>query len=380
MNADPGFEQARAEFLAGLACQQAGDFLQAERHYQASLQHLPGRPSTLVNLAATQLQLGQLAAALASADAALSAEADSADALLHRGSALAQLGRPADALTTFERLNAIAPEHPVAWSHRGSLLRELGRTGEARAAFQQALQHGAERELHGYYLAALGAQEAPPAPPREYVQRLFDGYAGDFDAHLLGRLGYRAHIELVDRVRAGAAGLGFTSALDLGCGTGLCGPLMRPLTQRLVGLDLSAAMLAQARDRGVYDALVQADAIDYLAVTAERFDLVLAADVLIYIGDPTPLLAAASRVMTQGLFAFTVEVGEDNATGCGWQLLPSLRYAHDPGWLAQQAPQHGFSVLQMDHAPVRCDQGRNVDGLYVVLRREPGACGASSLG
>ncbi len=372
MSADPAFEQARADFLAGLACQQAQDYPQAERHYLASLQRLPGRPSTLVNLAATQLQLGRPARALASADAALASEPGSPDALLHRGSALAQLGRAAEALAAFEALAHRVPDHPLAWSHQGSLLRELGRTDEARAAFQQALRCGADPELHRYYLAGVGAQEAPPAPPRGYVEQLFDGYAGDFDEHLVGQLGYCAHTGLVDRVSACLGPTQAQSALDLGCGTGLCGPLLRPLARRLTGLDLSARMLARSRERGVYDALVQADAAEFLAGSPDPFDLVVAADVLIYIGDPGPLFAALRHAMPHGLLALTVEVCEDAPAGACWRLLPSLRYAHVPARLLALARGCGLAPLKVERAPVRHDQGRPVDGLYLVLQRMAG--------
>ena len=367
---DP-FEQAKAEFLAGLASHEAGDFAQAEQHYVASLRLVPGRPSTLINLAASQLQLGRPTDALASADAALAAEPASTDALLHRGSALAELGRAADALAAFEHLTTLAPDHALAWSHRGSLLRELSRHDDAAAAFREALRFGADPGLHRYYLAALGAEGAPPAPPRDYVERLFDGYAGDFDTHLLGTLGYRAHLELVDRVRRCAYGTGFEAALDLGCGTGLCGPLLRPLARQLTGLDLSAVMLERSRAGGAYDRLEQADATEFLASTDQRFDLVVAADVLIYIGDPGPLFAAVARAMPRGLFAFSVEAADDGDAGPGWRLLPSLRYAHTRTHLLRLAQANGFEPVRVERGPVRHDQGQAVGGLYLVLRRVP---------
>ena len=365
------FEHAKAEFLAGLACYQADDFARAEAHYENSLRLWPGRPSTLINLAAAQLRLGHPLDALANADAALVIEPASADALLHRGSALAQLGRAIEALATFEHLTTLAPEHALAWSHRGSLLRESSRHAEAEAAFREAIRWGADPELHRYYLAGLGAEGAPPAPPRDYVERLFDGYASDFEAHLLGSLGYCAHRELLDRVRRCDDAARFHAALDLGCGTGLCGPLLRPLARHLTGLDLSAVMLERSRAGGAYDRLEQADATEFLTGTAERFDLVVAADVLIYIGDPGPLFAAVARVMPQGLFAFSVEAADDADAGPGWHLLPSLRYAHSRAHLLRLAQANGFEPVLVEHAPVRHDQGRAIDGLYMVLRRAP---------
>jgi predicted TPR repeat methyltransferase len=140
-------------------------------------------------------------------------------------------------------------------------------------------------------------------------------------------------------------------------------------------------MVERARARGVYDRLVRADAVQFLAGSAERFDLVVAADVLIYLGDPAPLFAAAQRAMvSNGLLAFTVELagGGDTDPGDagqapqddpGWRLLPSLRYTQSRPHLLRLAQAHGFEPLIVDAAPVRFDQGQAVDGLYLVLRR-----------
>jgi len=363
---DDRFERARALFFAALASQQAGDLDHAERQYRSSLELVPGRASTLINLAAVQLLLARPLEALASADAALASEADSVDALLHRATALADLGRPDEALATFERLLAIDPGHAAAWSGSGSLLREMNRLDEAARAFREALRHGANGDLNGFFLASVEAAPVPPTAPRAYVANLFDGYADDFDEHLVGQLRYQAHRRLIDGLVAIGAGP-YESALDLGCGTGLCGPLVRPMVRRLAGVDLSARMLERARELGVYDRLEHADIAEFLARADERHDLVLAADVFIYVGDLGPVFAALERVMARGVFCFTVEALAD--AGGDFALLPSLRYAHSTPYLARLAEAHGFEVVAMTPAPVREDQRQAIEGLYVYLRR-----------
>ncbi len=366
---DDRFEQARAHFFAGLARQQAGDFAAAQCHYESSLGFVPGRVSTLINLAAVQLRLARPLDALKNADAALATEGDSADALLHRATALAQLGRPHEALAAFRRLLAIDPRHAAAWSGSGTLLREMDRSEEATHAFREALRHGADADLHGFYLASVEpGRAAPAAPPPAYVAALFDGYADDFDAHLVGQLRYQAHHQLVDRLVARAGGR-YRSALDLGCGTGLCGPLVRPMVERLSGVDVSARMLEKARALGVYDRLEQADIVDFLAEADEPYDLVLAADVFIYVGDLAPVFARLQRAMARGVFCFSVEALEDDDDGAGFRLQSSLRYAHSMGCLLNLAHAHGFEVVAIERAPVREDQREVVEGLYVVLRR-----------
>lgn len=365
--ADDSFEQAKAAFVDGLACQRAGRFAQAEAHYRQSLSLLPGRASTLINLAATQLRLARPHDALASADGALVVEPGSTDALLHRATALAQLGRLPDALAAFERLLTWDPAHALAWSMRGSLLREMQRFDEAARAFRQALHHGADPALNAYYLAAVEARDAPPASPHAYVQGLFDGYADEFDQHLVERLHYQGHRHLVDGLLA-ISGRRYESALDLGCGTGLCGALVRPHVNRLTGVDLSARMLDKARELGVYDRLEQGDVVEFMGRDDQRHELLLASDVLIYIGDLQPLFEAARRVMERGVFCFSVELAE--GSDAGFQLQPSLRYAHSKPYLLRLAAQHGFSLIAMRSAPVREDQREPVDGLYVYLERE----------
>jgi predicted TPR repeat methyltransferase len=365
---DDSFEQAKAHFFAALGRQQACDFAEAERGYRASLALVPGRASTLINLAAVQLRLARPVDALASADAALAAEHGSVDALLHRATALAQLGQPREALATFQRLLAIDPHHAAAWSGCGTVLREAGRLDEAADAFREALRHGGDAELNGFYLASVQAGTAPPSPPSAYVAGLFDHYAEEFDSHLVGQLGYQAHRQVVDRlVAAQGADARFESALDLGCGTGLCGPLVRPMVAALTGVDLSARMLEKARALGVYDRLAHADIVEFLAASPDRFDLVLAADVFIYVGDLARVFALLERAMARGMFCFSVETLEGG--GADLRLLPSLRYAHAPPYLERLASAARLRGRDDGERAGPRGAGRPVEGLYVVLRR-----------
>ena len=159
------------------------------------------------------------------------------------------------------------------------------------------------RALTDYFLAGVGGAAAPPTAPPGYVEGLFDDYSAEFDAHLVGVLGYKGHTLLVENLPEPERR--FASALDLGCGTGLCGPLLAPRTDRLIGIDLAAGMLERARALGVYDRLERAEVVAWLEATAERFDLIVSADVLVYIGDLDRLFAGARRALApSGVFGF----------------------------------------------------------------------------
>ena len=403
MDADP-FERAKALFFEGHALFESGRPEEAAERFEASLALVPGRASSLANLGAARVEAGRPAAALEPLEAALALEpADLAsrsylgvalaalgrhaealaahDAVLavaperagnwlRRGQALQFLDRHADALDAYERALTLDPTLAAAWMQKGSLLRDAGRRADAARAFEQALAHGGDPDLLRYFLASVTGQHAPAVAPAAYVEPFFDEYADDFERHLVETLDYRAPQVLVDAVAA-LAPRRYRAAVDLGCGTGLCGPLLRPLVAHLEGVDLSARMLDHARERGVYDALVQADIAAHLgALPPAAVDLIVAADVFIYVGDLEPVFTGVAHALEPGgVFAFTAEALPD---GAGYALLPSLRYAHAEPYLRALASRHGLDVATLTRGTLRREQRAPVDGCYVVLRRRAG--------
>lgn len=357
-------EQGRALFLDGLAEYQAGRLGAAEQKFAAALALVPGRPSILTNLGAVRLKLGRVPEALPLLRQALALEPDNLEALGHCATALAEVGEPGPALELFDRALALDPRPVALWTLRGNVLRELGRLEEAAASFRTALERGGDPEMNRYFLAGSGGDATPSHPPRQYVQSLFDGYADGFDAHLQQVLKYDAPQRLLRPLLA--SGRRFAAALDLGCGTGLCGQWLSQVARRVVGVDLSRNMLERAGAAGWYDALVQADAAEFLAAATEAFDLVVAADVFIYVGALEEVVAGiAARMPAGGVFCFSVEEAE----GEGFALRPSLRYAHSEAYLRGLAAAHGFTVDAMDRGAVREDQGTAIPGLFVRMVR-----------
>jgi len=273
-------------------------------------------------------------------------------------------GRLNEALASLDRASSLAPAHAGAWTQRGSLLKDMGRSAEAATAFERAIELGADAELNRFFLAALGAQVSPATAPRAYVQALFDDYADGFDQHLVEVLGYQAHRQLITPL-AGLQAQPFDSALDLGCGTGLCGPLLRPIVRQLTGLDLSQSMLDQAGARGVYDRLLKADLVEHLQHTSERHDLVVAADVFIYVGELDAVFGGVVRVLRRGgVFCFSVEHAQDDRPVA---LNAQLRYAHSLPYLQGLAQRHGLRLLRSVAEPIRQDRTQAIPGLYVYL-------------
>lgn len=394
---DQVLEQARQHFLEGVGHFEAGRLEEARMCFSASLALAPERASVLGNLGITLYHLGKWEEAVLPLQRATAADpnyaeawislglcdevlgkwADAADAL-ERGLALipgsARLwqicgqcqersGRVDAALGAFERALEIDPEAAEAWSARGNLLRDLNRLDEAVKCFEKAVALGADPELHAYFLAAVSGSNSPASPPRAYVEGLFDQYSVDFDAHLLDQLQYRGHEWLLRPLVA--SGRRYRAALDLGCGTGLCGPCIAPVADAIDGVDISAAMLEQARRLGLYRELVHQDLTTFLADTDRRADLVVAADVFIYVGALDNVFSAVRRILDAGgCFAFTAERAPDTVD---FRLLPSLRYAHSESYIRRLADAHGFRVRDLTVAPLRQSQQMPLEALYVYL-------------
>jgi predicted TPR repeat methyltransferase len=251
----------------------------------------------------------------------------------------------------------------------GEVREKLGDRAGAVAAFTQArAADPQDRQGAGLQLARLGAGEASPAMSESYLRHLFDQYAGRYDTALTEHLRYRGPAILLDVVQQVMRSLGhppqFGDVLDLGCGTGLAGAAFRPFAGRLVGVDLSPAMIAKADEKGVYDETHVAKIEDFLsAAEPAHYDLVLAADVFVYIGDLAPILAGIRNVLAPGgMLAFTVETH----AGDGTIVLPTLRFAHGEYSLRQMLNAAGLAIQHLAGISVRSEKGEPVDGLVVV--------------
>ena len=272
------------------------------------------------------------------------------------------------AADVFEQALERAPHWAAAWFALGEAREKLGDLDAAAQAFRQALAADPS-DAHGAMarLALIGRTDPPDALPQAYIARLFDDYAPRFDAHLTENLGYRAPALIADALNAVAPGRRFASGLDLGCGTGLMGETLRGRIDHLTGVDHSEAMIAKARERGVYDRLVVGDAAALLMrEPPEAFDLIIAADSLVYIGDLAPPFAAVGAALAaDGLFAFSVESCE----GEGFALEPTMRFAHGRGYVEATAREAALRPLLIQSASTRREAGADVPGLICVFER-----------
>jgi predicted TPR repeat methyltransferase len=284
---------------------------------------------------------------------------------------LAEQGDFPAAAELVEQALDLSPDWAAGWDLAGSYHEKAGNISAAIAAWRR-LEALDDDGVFGARLK-LAAHDAGPAGEGTavgYVEALFDQYAPQFEASLVGKLGYRVPDLLDDLVNAEMARLGIASferALDLGCGTGLMGERLRTKVGHLEGVDISAAMIAETARKGIYDSLSKGELVATLNARRADADLVTAADVLIYCGALQPILAALVPAMRPGgLVAFSLEAhdGEEEIF-----LRPSLRYAHGVDAARNALVVAGLETLRFETAVLRFDRGAPITGILVVARK-----------
>ncbi|HEY1945255.1 MAG TPA: methyltransferase domain-containing protein [Roseiarcus sp.] len=258
-----------------------------------------------------------------------------------------------------------APQWPPALFALGEALEKLGEAERAAEAFRASL--GADpQDSQGAAarLALLGVAPAPATLPPAYLARLFDGYAPRFDRHLVEALGYRGPVQISEALATIAPGRRFAATLDLGCGTGLAGVALRARVERLTGIDISPAMVEKARALQIYDALEVGEIVAHLERYEQEFDLIVAADAFVYIGDLSGVFVAAARALRRGgLFAFTVEAFE----GEGYRLNATMRFSHTRAYVEATAVAAGLRPLAVKPDWARREAGGEAPGLVCAF-------------
>jgi len=329
--------------------------------YRAAVSAQPEASGTWSNLAGLLRRLGRLDEAEQAARQAVVAGAADPHAWFTLARVLIEIGDVHGGLQAHASAVALAPRDAVGREEVLRSLAVLGHRNEAAALWGEWLQDCPDDPIALHHQAACVGRP-PPCAADAYVENVFDSFASSFDAKL-ARLGYRAP-ELV--VGALTERLGFEAqwgtVADLGCGTGLVGMLLHQRARRLVGADLSHAMLERARRRGVYDELTQTNLVTFLQGESGSFDVVVAADVLCYFGVLDEMIAAAANALRPGgVIVFTVE-SLPEVSG-DWVLAMTGRYAHSPRYI--ETAMAGFDDVAMDPCELRMEAGLPVPGLLV---------------
>ena len=398
-----------------MAAHKAERLDEAEAAYLRVLEGNPNHAKALYYLGLLQFHRGDTAAAITLVQRCLNFARTNGSAWNTLGSLFVAAGRKLEARDAYRQATLVAPTMGEAWYNYGICLRDEGDIDGALSALRTSLarepgysksyealatvlyQAGRTQEAADVYrdwaarepqsakarhmVAAVFQRDVPARAADDYVRELFDGAASSFDANL-GRLNYRAPELVVDslvRVAQTArsapsatpadTATGFGTVLDAGCGTGLCGPLLRSHCARLIGVDLSPQMIERARARRCYDELVVAELCAFMRDRPRQFDAIVSADTLVYFGAlEDPLSAARESLRDEGVLVFTLE-SLPATVSQGHRLEAHGRYAHSESYVRNSLAASGFSVMGFAAVTLREECGEPVSGAVVTARR-----------
>src|SRR6266511_841321 len=371
-------DHPRALHYAGVLAHQQGRNDEALALIERSLTLVPDQADWYSNLGIVLQSDGRLERAIDSYRRAIGIDPSHANAHNNLGVLLRATGRPVEAEAAYRAAIRLNPEHIDAYTNLGILLNGLKRTEEAAACYCKVItlqpKHREARKLLAlahctlgeigeavhifeqwleeepgdpialHMLAACTGRGVPARASNGFIERTFDSFASSFESKL-EKLSYRvpalvaamledSHLKPSKRL----------DVLDAGCGTGLCGPLVAPYARRLVGVDLSAGMLAHAKEKNVYDELLKTELTQYLCDNRGAFDVIVSGDALVYFGDLKDVVAAAAAALRpNGLLVFTLEHAIGGEADFDYRLGLHGRYNHTRAYVEQLL---AFSGLQ----------------------------------
>lgn len=277
------------------------------------------------------------------------------------------LGRYQDAQDHLYEVIRLSPDHHSALVNLGATFLQRNQSDLACEYYERAQAIHPSAAI-SHVLSALKQDKshqntAPPA----YVTDLFDNYALHYDNHLCDVLDYQLPKRLSHMISS-LLNLAPTSSvtLDLGCGTGLCAHALRPVSRKLVGIDLSQNMLDQALKKSQYDSVICAN-IETLQTDYKGLcDLLLCADTMPYIGDLNQLFTTTAQYLKgNGYWIFSIEDCHDH----DFILNQTARFSHNPDYIRCLCESHGFTVYHHERLALRTQQNAYVDGIIFILQK-----------
>lgn len=218
-----------------------------------------------------------------------------------------------------------------------------------------------------HILSALQQSSKPDTMPSDYVVDLFDNYAFHYDNHLCDVLDYQLPKHIQHLIQSHLhLDLNSLFALDLGCGTGLSGQVIRPFCSSLIGIDLSPNMIEIAQKKSIYDQLICADIMATQAQYSQKVDLLLTADTVPYFGDLHSLFQLSLQYLkSDGYWILSIESDYSKP----YDLMTSARFSHSPDYIIDLASQYGFSVFHSENVQLRTQQNQYITGMLFALQR-----------
>ena len=399
---EPG--SAQAWHLCGIACAQQDLLEKAIECFENSVKHKPSVANYHYNLGLAYRKLNRLDEAACCYRATIEKDPDHVEAHNNLATLLEERGESSEAKELFRNILERCPDSSITQYNYGGLLEDcdqpeeaikhyqlavdadanfaaaqhalvealilLDRNEEAVETFRTWMKFHPQDEIANHMKSVVTGEAPPDRCADDYVKATFDEHFARTYETRLSKIGYQGPAIVEEALRCLDSEMADLDVLDAGCGTGLCGPILRPIARKLVGVDLSPDMLDVSRQRNDYDELIESELTSYLQANPSSFDLIVAADTLCYFGELSEVIAALGESLKPGgVFVFTVECWDTKESSSSFDLQANGRYRHSESYVRQVVIDEELEQSRLVHEVVRSQRGQAVDALVVTATR-----------
>ena len=333
------------------------EFNKAISSYEEAISIQPGYVEAYYNLGNLYHQMGELDKAVRNFKKVVALDPDYSK--VHPNKTLLVIyffskGEINNALETLQTWIKSNPDDALLFNMMGGCYLSLREFKMSIQSYEKALELKPDYAIPQHMINSLKGHTSK-SPPKEYVKNLFDDYAERFNDSLVQGLQYKLPFIIKDLIQNISSKSKFAKTIDLGCGTGLSGNGLSEISEHLSGIDISENMISKADELDVYDNLYTGDIVEALNAVQENFDLFVALDVLIYVGDVESIFKTVHKYSNpESIFVFSTEIQEES----GYSLLSSSRYSHSDSYIMNQAS--GKFVLIKSKDTVIRKEGNNL--------------------
>ena len=356
-------EAAPAHYNLGIIHFEQNNFQEAISSYQQALLFNPEDIDSLFNLALSYKEIASFQEARQAYEKILTINPAEVETLYNLGVLSKDQGHDLEAIDFFEKAIAIAPDHAKAHNNLGYLYHKHDQPEQAITTYKKLIELDHNKVAARHMLAALTGKTTTAAPV-QYIKDVFDQFSGHYEQGMVNELEYNTPNLLRELLKSNQPSCHFKHGLDMGCGTSLSGLALRQETDILTGLDLSPGILAVAAEKNIYQALHEQDILTFLKNTKSKYDLFIAADVFVYIGDLNEIFASIDKAsLRPATFLFSTEI-----TATGFTLKQTGRYGHSEQYIMEMAEKHNFIIKEMQPTNIRKEKGEWITGTLYLLQ------------
>jgi len=341
------------------------EFKQAIKEFKTALELAPNFEQARMNLANCYAEDGAYDDAIRQVQEFSKDSKFYNDALIIFGKICSIQGRLDDAINVFSIAIENLGNNITLLNMRGSVYVVKKDYENALNDYRKILTIDPTNEEALYNVAALGQGDAVTTAPEGYVKDLFDAYAGTFDAHLVQSLKYKTPQLLYEQFIGFYKGDEGLEILDLGCGTGLAGASFEKFKVILDGVDLSEGMLSECAKKNIYNNLYCGEIVSFMNNSPTIYDLVICADVLVYLGDLADFFKALRRVTSKNGW---VSLSVESSNHLSFELKPTKRFGHSAEYIKKLANESKFNIIDLKSTVIRNEAGSEITGYCILLR------------